>query len=260
MIFDCHTHINSPLSEIETAEHLEACEKVDVSIVLTTTGQQRQQANKDVGKYVKNHQKMVGFAAVNPVEDGVSAKNLKACIRETGLSGLVLSCAEDKFHPAHSRAMRLYEAAQKLAVPVFFHNCPPFSPEAVLEYAQPFLLDEVARSFPSLKMIIGGMGMPFVRQTLCILAKHENVYADLTICPEKVWDVYNIVLNAHEADVMNKLLFGSGYPLAQPGHCIETLLGFNKLLADTNLPNVPREKIRGIIERDGLGLLGISRD
>jgi hypothetical protein len=57
--------------------------------------------------------------------------------------------------------------------------------------------------------------------------------------------------------VMDKLLFGSGYPQANAGQCMETLLGFNKLLADTNLPTVPRVDIQGIIERDTLELLGI---
>ena len=58
---------------------------------------------------------------------------------------------------------------------------------------------------------------------------------------------------------MNKLLFGSGFPYGNAGECIETLLGFNKLLADTNLPTVRRGDIRNIIERDTLELLGIER-
>jgi hypothetical protein len=56
---------------------------------------------------------------------------------------------------------------------------------------------------------------------------------------------------------MDKLLFGSGFPSGNAGQCIETLLGFNMLLADTNLPAVPRGSIRNIIERDTLELLGI---
>ena len=39
---------------------------------------------------------------------------------------------------------------------------------------------------------------------------------------------------------------------------METLLGFNMLLADTNLPIVPRGSIRNVIERDTLELLGIK--
>jgi predicted TIM-barrel fold metal-dependent hydrolase len=216
------------------------------------------EVNEQLGKYVRSRRKMVGFALVNPAEDKVGPRSIKACTSDQGLDGVVVYCPDSKFHPAHSRAMRLYEACEELGLPVFFHNGPSFAPDAVLDYTQPYLLDEIARRFGALKIIIGSMGVPFVPQTICMLAKHENVYADLTISPEKVWQIYNIVVSAHEADVMDKLLFGSGYPFAKADNCIETLLGFNKLLADTSLPTVPREKIRSIIERDTLTLLGIS--
>ena len=154
--------------------------------------------------------------------------------------------------------MRFYESAQELGLAVFFHNSGHSEPEAVLDYAQPYLLDEVARTFPALKMVVGAMGMPFLEQTLCLVAKHKNVYADLTISPSSVWQVYNVVVAAHEHGVMDKLLFGSGFPSGKAGECMETLLGFNKLLGDTNLPTVPRGDIRNIIERDTLKLLGIK--
>jgi hypothetical protein len=156
--------------------------------------------------------------------------------------------------------MRLYEAVQEVGLPVFFHNgSHALRADAILEYAQPYLLDEVARAFPSLKIVIGNMGVPFVEQTLSMVAKHEHVFADLTVRPGKVWQIYNIVVAAYERGVMDKLLFGSGFPLGTAGECIETLLGFNMLLADTKLPTVPRGSIRNVIERDSLELLGIRR-
>ena len=78
--------------------------------------------------------------------------------------------------------------------------------------------------------------------------------------PSSIWQIYNTVVAAHEHGVMDKLLFGSGFPLSTAGQCIETLLGFNMLLADTNLPTVPRDRIRKIIERDTLKLLGIGHE
>ena len=257
MIIDCHSHINCPTSNVDIAGYLQAFEKIDASIVLTVTGGHSDQANEQVSEYVKQHKKLIGFGVVNPVEDNVTAKAVTASIINMGLEGVVLYCGKDKFHPAHSKAMRFYEAAQQLSIPVFFHNSASDS-DAVLDYAQPYLLDEVARSFPELKIVIGGMGLPFVSQTLCMVNKHENVYADLSICPERTWQVYNIVAAAYEAGVMDKLFFGSGYPSAQPDVCIETLLGFNKLLVGSGLPTVPREKIRSVIERDTLTVLGIS--
>jgi hypothetical protein len=107
-------------------------------------------------------------------------------------------------------------------------------------------------------MIVGSMGVPFMEQTLALVAKHANVYADLTVRPSSVWQVYNTVVAANERGVMAKLLFGSGFPLGRAQQCIETLLGFNKLLADTNLPTVPRDRIRTIVERETLKVLGIG--
>ena len=257
MIVDCHTHIRNPSNDIDIAEHLDACGNVDACMVLSDSSVDGEQANKAVSEYAQQNEKIVGFAAVNPLTDKIALKAVKSAIRDSDLKGAVLYCAKNGFHPAHSRAMMFYEAAQELSLPVFFHNSAPLSSEAMLEYAQPYLLDEVARKFPSLKIVIGTMGLPFITQTLCMLAKHENVYADLTIAPQKVWEVYNIVISAHEADVMNKLLFGSGYPFAKAGNCIETLLGFNKMLSDTHLPQVPLEKIRSVVERDSLSVLGV---
>jgi len=261
MIVDCHTHIDCAGDNVEVSEHLLAAEPVDTCIVLATAGRPSQQVNSKLSEYVSKHrEKMVGFALVEPIEDNISVKNLTLVADKLGLKGAVVYCSSGGFHPAHSRAMRFYESAQELGLPVFFHNGQPLEPDAILDYAQPYLLDEVAGAFPGLKIVIGNMGMPFVEQTLSMAAKHENVYADLTIKPGSVWQIYNMVVAAYEHGVMDKLLFGSGFPFGNAGQCIETLLGFNKLLADTNLPTVPRGNIRSIVERDTLRLLGIKNE
>ncbi|MBL7107239.1 MAG: amidohydrolase family protein [Phycisphaerae bacterium] len=258
MIVDCHTHLHCPQRGLLTDEHAAVCEKVDACFVLAGVGMDRPAANEELAEYVSNKPKAYGFAVINPAEDPVTQKAVKNMTLDKGLGGLVLYCAEDGFHPTHSRALRLYEAAQQLGLVVYFHNCPPYSPPAVLDYARPWLIDEVARTFDGLKIIVGRMGAPFLEQTNSLLVKHANVYADLSIHPQRVWQVYNLVMKAYEAGVMDKLLFGSGFPFADPGACIETLLGFNKLLADTHLPQVPREKLRSVVERDSLALFGLK--
>lgn len=258
MITDCHTHVRS-LDHADTAEHLAAVEAVDACIVLAAHNGPREEANRKLSEYVGQHrEKMVGFAVVDPTQDRPSDKGLTSLTEKLGLKGLVAYCSMAGFHPAHSQAMRYYEAVQEAGLPIFFHNgSHALSAKAILEYAQPYLLDEVARAFPELKIVIGNMGVPFVEQTLSMVSKHENVYADLTIRPGKTWQTYNIVVAAHERNVMHKLVFGSGFPASNSGECIEALLGFNMLLADTKLPTVPRGSIRSVIERDSLELLGI---
>lgn len=258
MIADCHTHINCPGYDSDTAAHAETYRDIDICFVLSHGYSDRAEQNQQAAKYAFDHpNKVYAFASVDPVTDKVSLKDVSAAISGSGFAGAVLHCSCSRFHPAHSRAMRFYEAAEQIGFPVFFHNM-AVSAESVLDYAQPYLIDEVARTFPSLKIVIGNMGLPFVNQTIAIIAKHPNVYADLTISPARVWEVYNTVVRANEAEVTDKLIFGSGFPMARPDECIETLLGFNRLLADTNLPTVPREHIRTIIEKDIVTLLGIA--
>ncbi len=259
MIVDCHTHINCTADDVEKSEHLAAAETVDRCIVLAASDGPSEEVNKGLAEYVNKHKgEMVGFAVIDPVKDKISVNKLKPIRDKLELQGVVLHCCAKGLHPSHSRAMRFYEAAQELGLPVFFHNGHgALGTDEVLSYSQPYLLDEVAREFPALKIIIGNMGMPFIEQTLSMVAKHRNVYADLTIRPSNVWQTYNTVVAAYERSVMDKLLFGSGFPLGNAGECIEALLGFNMLLADTNLPTVPRGSIRSIIERNTLELLGI---
>jgi predicted TIM-barrel fold metal-dependent hydrolase len=262
MIVDCHTHINFAADDdVAASEHLEAAETVDACIVLANASESSEEINKKLSEYVGKHkEKMVGFGVVEASKDNVGVKHLTSMRDKLGLKGMVLYCSRCGFHPTHSRAMKFYESAEELGLPVFYHNGgASIEADAVLDYAQPYLLDEIARSFAGLKIIIGTMGVPFVEQTLSMAAKHENVYADLTIRPSNVWQVYNIVVAAYERGVMDKLLFGSGFPMSNAGECIEALLGFNMRLADTNLPTVPRGNIQNIIERDTLELLGINK-
>ena len=259
MIIDCHTHVNVSSGNIEIADHLEACEKINACIVLAGNESPSEVANLAVSRYIKDHSKMVGFGVFNPLEDPVgNSKQIKALITDMGMAGVVMYCCEAGFHPCHSRAMQFYEIAQELKLPVFFHNCGAMNSHAVLDYARPYLLDEVARTFADLKIIVGGMGGAFYGETLELLKKHDNVYADLTINPDKMWQTYNLVIGGYEAEVMDKLIFGSGYPAATPSKCAEVLLGFNRIMADTSLPPVPREELRAIVERDAFKELGIN--
>ena len=250
------------MQNLGASEHLAAAEVVDKCVVLASSSEQdgsADQVNKDLSQYVERYeQKMIGFAFVNPTAEDVGVKNIRAATEKLGLKGIVLYCSQFAFHPAQTEAMQLYESAQDLRLPVFFHNT-PVGQGGILEYARPFLLDEVARAFPELKIIVGNMGFPFYDQTLCLLAKHKNVFADLSVKPGNVWQIYNVVISAYEQGVMDKLLFGSAFPAAKAEDCMESLLGFNKLLAGANLPSVPRSIIQSVIERDTLKLLGIEK-
>lgn len=259
MIIDCHTHINDGDIDMKTSEVSDASEMVGMRFVLGDFGSPAEQINTELEQFVNKHRdKAIGFAYFDPTRDPLS--QVKQIKDKDIFKGLVVYPAECGFNPTHTKAMQLYQKASEYNLPVFFHNSNKLSQNAVLDFAQPYLLDEVARTFSDLKIIVGSMGYPFVDQTIALLAKHPNIYADLTLNMKSIWQVYNIVSRTYENEVMDKLLFGSGFPDGQPQECIETLLGFNKLFADTNLPTVPRGNIRGIVERNSLQVLNISME
>ena len=214
--------------------------------------------NSYVAAYVNRYpEKLVGFASIDPTED-CARDELLAAHGELRLRGLVLCPPSQDFHPADTRALRIYELAEKLNMPVLFHPGSPFNPGTKLEFARPCLLDEIARSFPSLRIIIAQIGRPWIDETLCLLDKHAGVYADISGLLRRPWQAYTALLSAFQAGVIDKLLFGSDFPYASAAECIEAIYSLNQMLQGTSLPMVPRESLRGIVERDTLSVLGLS--
>ncbi len=241
--------------------HLAACEPVDKTFVLGFESAYLGASipNDEVADYVRMHPgKLIGFAGVDPAAPSEAVEAVIRAHDELGMRGLALAPAAQDFHPSASRACEIYEAAVKKRLPIMFHAGPHFAPRCKLEYARPLLLDEVAREFPTLKIIIAHLGYPWIDETLVLLAKHANVYSDISRLLHQPWQAYQALLSAYQYGVIDRLLFGSGFPYTSAANCIEALYSINHLVQGTNLPTIPREALRSIVERDALGLLGIE--
>jgi predicted TIM-barrel fold metal-dependent hydrolase len=293
MIVDCHTHIwQSPdqlgpvdLGELPRANrprpmrpvspaksvyraipsadpehHWQESAVVDKSIVLGFKSRylRAEIPNRFVSEYIRRDpEKLIGFAGIDPTEPG-AIEELQLARNDLRLRGITVSPANQDFHPSDTRAMRLYEQAEKHGMPILFHPGGHFTEQSKLEYGRPFLLDEVARSFPRLRLVIAQMGQPWVDEAIVLLGKHANVFADVSGMLARPWQAYNAFVTAHQYGVMDKLLFGSDFPYTKASDCIESLYSLNQLAQGTNLPVVPREALRGIVERDALALLGLD--
>jgi hypothetical protein len=154
--------------------------------------------------------------------------------------------------------MALYERCEAMGVPVFVHPETHLGATTQLQFGLPYLFDEVARTFPNLKLVIAQVGHPWVDQALTLIAKHPNVYADLSDLALRPWQLYNVLLLAYQQDVCSKLLFGSDYPFSTPQQAIVTIYSVNTFTQGTHLPSVPREQLRSIVERDAFACLGLT--
>ena len=238
-----------------------ACKPVDAAFVLGLRSRHLdlEISNDFLAEYVRaNAERMIGFAGIDPLDGAKARAEVRRAREQLGLRGIVICPASQAMHPAHTSAMAIYEQAERLGMPVVMHNSPPLAAAAHMELARPYLLDEVARSFPGLRILIAQMGYPWVDETLVLLAKHENVYAEISGVAQTPWQALHCMQSAHEHGVMDKLLFGSDFPASDPKSVIEALYSLNLIVHGTNLPSVPREQIRGIVERNSPALLGID--
>lgn len=286
MIIDCHTHIWDSTVQLgrdfEAASrlgafgaagpksrdtlnaslenHLLASKPVDKSFVLGFRSRMLDSEipNILVAEVVRKHPtKLVGVAGIDPLE-GDPVAEIRRARNDLGLRGVNVSPAAQGFHPSDTRAMAVFSEAAAMRMPVLIHQGVHFSVASRMEFARPYLLDEVAREFPNLKMVIAHLGYPWIDECVVLLGKHPNVFADISGLMHRPWQAYQALLAAYEYGVMDKLLFGSDFPFTSATSCIEALYSINQVAAGTSLPVIPRQLLKGIVERDALALLGLA--
>ena len=215
--------------------------------------------NEVIAEFVaKDPRRRVGVAGVDPMS-GDALEQAEAAV-SLGLVGVAVSPVCQGFHPTHTDAMRVYERCVELSLPVFVTMLEPLTAEADLAFARPSAWDEVARSFPTLPIVISQLGHPWIDETLLVIGKHDRVYADISGVASRPWQLYNALLSASSVGVMDKLLFGSGFPSDTPARAIESLYTVNAYSHGTQLPSIARTSIRAIIEKDALACLGIDAE
>ena len=120
MIVDCHTHVRS-FEGTEVSEHLAAAETVDACIVLAAHDGPRDEVNRTAGGVCRSAPgEDDRICGLDPTQDRLTDKALASLTEKLGFKGLVLYCSINGFHPAHSQAMRFYEAVQEVGLPDLF--------------------------------------------------------------------------------------------------------------------------------------------
>lgn len=199
---------------------------------------------------------LYGIAGIDPMDPDAMDELGRAI--EMGFVGITVCPSDQGYHPTHSSAMRLWEKCESLSLPVMVARPGPLGSGAVLEFDRPHAWDEVARCHPKLNIVLGGIGYPWVDETMVMLAKHEHIHADISGMIQRPWQLFNALLTAHSMDVIDHLLFASGWPQETPAKAIETLYSVNGFSQGTPLPSIPRPQLRAIVERDVLAEFGIT--
>jgi predicted TIM-barrel fold metal-dependent hydrolase len=197
----------------------------------------------------------VGFMALDLSDPDVLDQLADGVTR--GLRGVKLYPILAHFDARDETHDRFFAAATAANLVVLWHMGATPSPEGRLELSNPLLVDDVARRHPDLTQIIAHLGHPWQRETMVVLRKSRNVFADVSAAWARPYDGYRALVRAQEWGVVDKLLFGSDYPMWTPAEAVAGLRG----LADmkpAGLPAVEPATIEWLVDGDPRAVLGVS--
>jgi hypothetical protein len=213
--------------------------------------------NDAVAEFVDAHaDRLIGFGAVHPF-DPRCLDELERCRVDLRMPGVKLGANYQNFDPLEPRALAVYEVAQRHRMPVMLHIGTSPVRDAPIRYAHPLLIDEIAMRYPELRVVMAHLGHPWQVETCVVIRKHPHVYADLSANFYRPFSFWEQMVKADEWNVLDKILFGTDWPITDVSETIERIRGVNDIVAGTQLPTVDPAAIEAIIERDALGLLGL---
>jgi predicted TIM-barrel fold metal-dependent hydrolase len=214
--------------------------------------------NSQTADFVRScPEKLIGFMSVHP-DEGDPVQEIERCREDLGLRGIKLGPNYQGFDPLSANAVRVYAAAQRLQLPILFHQGTSPMRGAPLRYAHPLVMDEIAIAFPELRIVMAHLGHPWHADSIAVIRKHPHVFADISAQFFRPWSQYQALRLATEWGVLDKLLFGSDYPVATPRETMDGLLSAVELAVRGKLPPLDPEALEAIVQRDSLGLLGLA--
>lgn len=267
MPIDCHIHMWRPehISQefIEDSEKIgrkrddyspsldrlkEALKHVDKGILLGMQSPMFNIPNEYIRNLVDDSKgKLIGFAGINPWKRD-AVKELGRSMSKFNLKGLKLHLPHLKLAANDKCLYPIYREAQELAVPVVLHAGISLVRGYRLQQCQPIHVDDVALDFPELTIIIAHVGRPWEEDTLAVIRRHQNLYADVSTAALYPVRFYQTLKTAEDFHAEKKLLFGSDFPFHDIKKTVEAVRNVNKTAETSNLPRVKESTIHGILE------------
>lgn len=214
--------------------------------------------------------KLVWACCVIPTEPG-SAEEVQRWVLEHGAVAVgELGPAYSNYRLDDPRCFPVYDVAVQLDVPLVVHAGLVQSRFGRLKYADLMAVDEVAIEFPDLRIVICHLGYPRYEDGAFLVAKHENVYADIAWLaglaaqdrrivarnmPTVEYPYFHLAYPllyyfAQTFGESDKLVWGTDYPAGTPRASQEPFLNINRWLQEQNLPNIPQDALTRIFHEN----------
>jgi predicted TIM-barrel fold metal-dependent hydrolase len=211
--------------------------------------------NEYVASYVEQDpRRFIGFASVDPARPDARERLIDA-VDNLRLRGVKLSPTYQGFHPSDPRVDPLYREAAERGLPTMWHQGATFISTAKLANALPRDLDPIAIRYPELRIVVAHMGAPWIQETVALVRKHKNVFADISTLGARPTLLRQALVAAGEARVAHKLLFGTDFPVTT---IADTLAALTEAAADEQQPPAGALAAESLLRADPFQTLGIA--
>lgn len=176
--------------------------------------------NDDIAEMIRQFpDRFCGVAAVNLEKPVEAVRELECAVKELGFKALRVvpwlwnRPPNDKFY------FPLYVKCIELDIPFCTqvgHTGPlmPSEPGRPVPY-----LDEVALTFPELKIVAGHIGFPWTDEMIGVAWKHENVFIDTSAYLPRYYPPQ--LLQYMKTYGQDKVLFGTNFPQLSLEKCVQ---------------------------------------
>jgi len=141
-------------------------------------------------------------------------------VRVLGAKGIKLHPMANAFDPSDRRLWPLYTRARELEIPVLFHTGTHSRPGYESKYGYLGRFEEVAMTFPELKIILAHLGKGSYEESVRVAKRCHNIFFDTSTCfsapgcstdetGAKVWEVIKKI-GSH------RIMFGTDWPWYDP--------------------------------------------
>lgn len=173
------------------------------------------EANRFVSDYCRpDPRRLIAVGSVLPTHPDPGPE-VERLVRELGVRGIKLHPPHQLFAPNDYVDGRLpglraiYEACERLGVPVIVHTGTSVFPGARNRFAEPMLVEDVAIDFPKLTLVLAHGGRPlWMEQAAFLTRRFPNVYLELSsVPPTRLLEYFPTLEKLSE-----RVLFGSDWP------------------------------------------------
>jgi len=204
-------------------------------------------SNDEVAEITRRYpDRFTGVAAVNLEKPVEAVRELDRAVRELGFKALRVIPWLWNLPPNYKLYYPLYVKCIELDIPFCTqvgHTGPlmPSEPGRPIPY-----LDEVALTFPELKIIGGHIGYPWTDEMISLAWKHENVFIDTSAHLPRYYPPQ--LIHFMKTNGKSKVMFGSNFPQLPLEKCMEQVRALD--LTDDVRASFLRENARRVFKLD----------